>query len=293
MIIVTGATGTLGSQIVDRLLQRVPAGTVGVSVRDVAKAVALTERGVRVRAGDFTAPATLEHAFEGADQVLVISAAIRGDGAVAANLAAIDAARAAGAAGAKRILYTSHQAASLDSLFLPQTTHAETEQYLALQDVPFTALRNGFYTSTLGHYLGAALETGRLVAPQDGPVSWTAHADLAEVAAVALARDGVLDGVTAPLTAPEMLDFEAVAGLLSDLTGRSITRVVVGDEEWKAAAIERGMPPMAAEFSLGMFRASRRGEFAVTDPTLESVIGRSATSARTVLEAMISGRSTP
>ncbi|MFC4037383.1 NAD(P)H-binding protein [Dactylosporangium siamense] len=283
MIIVTGATGHLGSQIVARLLERVPADTVGVSVRDVGKAAALAERGVRVRAGDFTDPATLRHAFEGASQVLVVSASIRGAGAVAANIAAVD---AACAAGAKRVLYTSHQAASKDSLFAPQATHALTEEHLAGQAIPFTALRNGFYTSTLGHYIGAALETGRLVAPQDGPVSWTDHADLAEVAAVALARGGVLDGVTAPLTAPELLDFEAVAGILSDLTGRTVVRVVVDDEEWKAGAVERGMPPQAADFTLGLFRAARRGEFAVTDPTLETVIGRPAVRARAVLTAM-------
>ncbi|MFF5225139.1 NAD(P)H-binding protein [Dactylosporangium sp. NPDC000521] len=283
MIIVTGATGNLGSRIVTRLLELVPADTVGVSVRDAGKAAALAERGVRVRTGDFTDPDTLRHAFEGASQVLVISAAIRGAGAVAANIAAIDAARAA---GAQRILYTSHQAAAKDSLFAPQLTHALTEEHLARQGIAFTALRNGFYTSTLGHYIGAALETGRLVAPQDGPVSWTDHADLAEVAAAVLAGNGILDGVTAPLTAPETLDFEAVAGILSNLAGRTIERVVVDDEEWKAAAVERGMPPQAADFTLGMFRAARRGEFAVTDPTLETVIGRPAVPAGAVLATM-------
>ena len=99
-------------------------------------------------------------------------------------------------AGAERILYTSHQAASWDSLFAPQTTHAATEEHLARRGVPFTALRNGFHATTLGYYPGDVLETGRLVAPEDGPVSWTAHADLAEAAVAALV-DGVLDGVTA------------------------------------------------------------------------------------------------
>ena len=209
MIVITGATGRLGSGIVERLLDRVPAETVGVSVRDVDRAAALAERGVRVRAGDFTEPTTLEKAFEGAEQVLVVSASIRGAGAVAANIAAVDAARAA---GAERVLYTSHQASSPTSLFLPQHTHAATEDHLAALDVPFTALRNGFYTSTLGFYVGEALETGRLALPQDGPVSWTAHDDLAEAAAVALAEPGALDGITAPLTAPEALDLAAVAG---------------------------------------------------------------------------------
>jgi NAD(P)H dehydrogenase (quinone) len=289
MIVVTGATGQLGSRILDRLLERVPVDTVGVSVRDVTRAASLAARGVRVRAGDFTEPATLEHAFEGASQVLVISAAIRGAGAVAANRAAIDAARAA---GARRILYTSHQAASHDSLFPPMGTHAETEDYLAEQEVPFTALRNGFYASTLALYVGEALATGTLVAPQDGPVSWTAHPDLAEAAAIALAEDGALDGVTAPLTAPRLLDLEAVADTLSDITGRRINRVVVADEQWKADAVTRGTPPGAADFALGMFRASRAGEFAVSDPTLETLVGGEATSVGSVLEAIASRAAT-
>jgi len=287
MIVITGATGQLGSRIVECLLTRVPADTVGVSVRDVTKAATLNERGVRVRSGDFTAPATLAHAFEGADQVLVISAAIRGGDAAEANVAAIDAARAA---GARRILYTSHQAASKRSLFSPQVTHAATEEHLQQIGVPFTALRNGFYATTLGYHIGEALETGRLVVPADGPVSWTAHADLAEAAVAALTEDPALDGVTAPLTAPNMLTFDDVATILSDITGRTAERVVIDDDEWKAASIERGMPAAAADFTLGMFRAARDGEFAVTDPLLSEVIGRQPTSARSVLEAIVSGR---
>lgn len=287
MIIVTGATGQLGSRIVDRLLRRVPAYTVGVSVRDPAKAVALAERGVRVRPGDFTDPSTLEHAFESADQVLVVSAAIRGDDAVTANIAAIDAAQAA---GASRILYTSHQAASAASLFAPQRTHAATEEHLRQLGVPFTALRNGFYDNTVGYYLGAALTTGQLVVPEDGPVSWTAHDDLAEAAAAALAGVGALDGVTEPLTAPVALDFEEVASILSDIVGRSIERVVATDDDWKAAAVEHGMPAPAADFTLGLFRAARAGEFAVTDPALENLIGREPRSVRSVLEGIIAAR---
>ncbi|WP_328347009.1 NAD(P)H-binding protein [Micromonospora sp. NBC_00421] len=283
MFVITGATGQLGSRIVDQLLTRVPADTVGVSVRDVDRAAHLAARGVRVRGGDFTEPATLEHAFAGADQVLIVSAAIRGGGAVAANRAAVDAAHAA---GARRILYTSHQAAARDSLFPAQLTHAETEEHLAGLGVPFTALRNGFYASALQFAIGDARRTGRLVAPADGPVSWTAHADLAEVAAVALTEEGVLDGVTPPLTARELLDLESVAGILTDLTGRTISRIVVGDDEWRSAAVGRGMPEAAADFTLGMYRAARRGEFAVTDPTLEALLGRRPTPARSVIEAL-------
>lgn len=271
MIIVTGATGDLGGRIVQQLLARVPAEEIGVSVRDASRASALAQRGVRVRTGDFTRPATLEHAFEDADQVCVVSAAIRGGGAFEANRSAIDAAIAVGAA---RILYTSHQAASADSLFPPQHAHAATQTYLAQQAVPFVALRNGFYANALGIHLPNALSTGQIIVPEDGPVSWTAHEDLAEAAALALTRADTVDGISPPLTGSASLDLGAVAGLLSTLTGREITRVTVSDEEWRATATARGLSPLVADFSLGMFRAARRGEFETVDPTLARILGR-------------------
>lgn len=284
MIIVTGATGHLGSTIVERLLERVPAAGIGISVRDVDKAQALADRGVRVRAGDFTDPSSLDRAFEGADQVLVVSAAIRGGGAFEANSAAIDAATRAGAG---RILYTSHQAASPDSLFPPQKVHAATEQHLAATGVPFVALRNGFYANGIAIHLEAALSTGEMVLPEDGPVSWTAHADLAEAAALALAEPGTFDGISAPLTASVALNLEQVAEIISGITGRTITRVTVSDDEWRASAIERGLPPMVADFSLGMFQAARRGEFNVVDPTLAGVIAHPTTPVETVLRELL------
>jgi NAD(P)H dehydrogenase (quinone) len=287
MLIVTGATGHLGSLIVNRLLERMPADRIAVSVRDVSKAADLAERGVRVRAGDFTEPDGLKHAFEGAERVLVVSAAIRGGGALTANRAAVDAAREA---GAQRILYTSHQAASATSLFPPQKVHAATEEHLAQQAVPYTALRNGFYASALGPYLGAALETGTLAVPQDGPVSWTAHEDLAEAAVSALTEDGALEGITPPLTAPHTLDFADVAEILSRITGRTITRVVMDDNEWISAVVAHGMPRPAAEFALTMFAASRNGEFNATHPTLEATIGHPAKTVHEVLEAAVRSR---
>lgn len=287
MIVVTGANGRLGSQIVGRLLDRVPADTVAVSVRDITQAAHLARRGVRVRAGDFTKPDTLDHAFQDAEQVLVVSAAIRGPGAASANRAAIE---AAVRAGASRVLYTSHQAASPDSLFPAQPQHAATETFLAEQPIAWTALRHGFYISTLEFYLPTALETGQLRLPDDGPVSWTSHADLAEIDAIALTQAGALDGVSSPLTAPEALDLADVARLLSDITGRTITRAVVDDDEWRTEAIAGGLPAPAADFTLGMFQAARRGEFAVVDPTLENLLQRPAISARTAIQEMVPSR---
>jgi uncharacterized protein YbjT (DUF2867 family) len=287
MIIITGATGKLGSRIVDRLLDRVPADQVGISVRDPGRAADLAARGVRARRGDFTDPGSLADAFESATQVLVVSASETGDRAVAQHVAAIEAARAA---GAERVVYTSHQAAGADSLFAPMPDHAATERYLAETGTPFTALRNGFYAGTIPLLLGQALETGELVAPADGPVSWTTHDDLAEAAAIILADEGRFDGATPPLTAADALDLGDVAGILSELTGRPIHRVVADDEEWTAGLIEHGVPEAQATMLLGMFQAARRGEFATTGSTLEQLLGHPAAPVRSLLEGVAAPR---
>lgn len=287
MIVLTGSTGQLGSQVVARLLARLPAEQLGVSVRDTAKAAWLTERGVRVRRGDYSDPDSLAEAFEGAEQVYVVSSSAAGDEALAQHRAAIDTAYAAGAG---RVVYTSHQAVAGDSLFAPMRDHAATEDYLSDQPGTFTSLRHGFYAATVPWLIGPALETGTIAAPADGPVSWTTHADLAEADAIALSGEGRLDGLTAPLTAPDAFDLDDVAGILSDITGRRIARVIVGDDEWKAGLVEQGISDSAAEFSLGIFRASRRGEFDVTTPALEELLGRPATSLRSVLEGVVARR---
>lgn len=279
MIVITGGTGKLGSLIVEELLRRVPAEQIGVSVREPGRAEGLAGRGVRVRRGDFADPESLAHAFEGASQVLVVSTDETGETAVSRHAAAIDAARDA---GAKRVLYTSHQAAAEDSLFAPMPDHAATERHLAAG--VFTALRNGFYASTVPLLVGPARETGELVAPADGPVSWTARADLAEAAAVVLAGEGRFEGVTPPLTAPVAHDLSDVADMLSDRWGRPIRRVVAEDDEWVAGLVGHGVPEGRATLLLGMFRAARRGEFAATGPDLEDLIGRPATPLRTLFE---------
>lgn len=206
------------------------------------------------------------------------------------NKAAVD---AAAASGARRILYTSHMAAAADSLFPPMPTHAASEQSLAGTGTAFTALRNGFYASTLLRLLGDVSTTGEVVLPEDGPVSWTAHADLADAAVLALTADpdgqdgGArgLDGVTPALTATEAVDMRAVAEIAAELLGRPVRRRTVSDQDYRAGLVARGTPEPAADLMVGMFRASRRGEFAAVDPTLTALLGRPTIPVRDVLAA--------
>ncbi|MEU4112045.1 NAD(P)H-binding protein [Streptomyces sp. NPDC027717] len=280
MIIVTGATGQLGRQTVDRLLDRVPAERVGVSVRDPGKAEHLAARGVRVRAGGFTDPDGLAHAFEGATQVLVVSVDEFGEEAVRLHRTAIE---AAVKAGARRVLYTSHMGASPASRFQACRDHAATEDILRSCGVPYTALRNGFYASSAVQFLGPALDSGRIALPEDGPVNWTAHADLAEAAAAILADEGRYDGPTPPLTAPEALTFADLAPLAAGLTGRPFARTTVPDDAFRGHLAEAGVPADRVEGLMGVFTAARAGEFSAQDPALTDLIGRAPVRMEAVL----------
>lgn len=280
MIIVTGATGKLGKDIVERLIERLPAGEVGISVRDPGKAQDLSDRGVRVRKADFGDKNSLRHAFEGATQVLIVSSDSSGETAVTHHRNAIDVAKVVGAG---RILYTGHMGSNPDSSFPPMRDHAGTEALLKASGVPVTSLRNGFYASSALQLMGRALETGKLVAPEDGKVSWTAHTDLADAAVIAITDEGSLRGITPPLTGSQSLDLAGIAEIASELTGQTVTRVTVPDEEWRAGLISRGVPESRANLLVGLFAASRKGEFSAVDPTLERLLGRPPMSFRDVL----------
>ena len=274
MIVMTGATGHLGRQIVEGLSTRLPSSQISVSVRDPEKARDLEQRGIRVSKGDFTDPSTLAKSFEGAEQVLIISVNNLGEEAIRQHGNAIQAAKDA---GAKRILYTSHQAANPSSAVAFARDHAATEALLQSSGVPFVSLRNGFYAESALYQLGGMKDTARLLLPEDGPISWTARADLAEAAVAALTDTSLFDGMTPPLTASEALDFADIAKLASEILKRDVTRIVVSDDEYRTAQLAHGLPEWMVDMLGGLFRASRAREFDVIDPTLERILGRKPT----------------
>ncbi len=283
MIIITGANGKLGRAIVENLLELAPSEGIGVSVQDPEKARDLEQRGVRVRRGDYEDPTSLAQAFEGASQVLIVSAPRIGEIAFRLHQAAINAAKAAGAG---RILYTSHMGSNSTSHFPPMRTHAATEEALRTSGVPFTSLRNGYYASSATLLLGNALQTGEAAVPEAGPIAWTAHADLAKVAAIVLTKGG-LDSISPPLTATETFDTDGVAQIASEITGRPIRRRVVSDDEFRSNLIAHGTPEAGANMLVGVFAASRQGDFAKTDPTLSRLLGQSPTPLRDVLKTTL------
>ncbi len=282
MIVVTGANGQLGRGIVNHLLEMVPAEQIAVSVRDTAQAADLAARGVRVRHGDFSDPAGLAHAFEGADRALLMSTT-PAPNAVAQHKAALEAAQAA---GAQQVVYVSFMDRDPDSPFHAAAAHAATEELIRAAGMPYTFLRNALYADGLPRMLGHGLQTGVIEAPADGPVAWAVRDDLAEAAARVLAEGSHLnEGLL--LTGPQALDMADIAAVATQILGHPIERRVIPDEAFianLAAMMAAGTPPPAggpppnaeamARGFLGMYLAMRQGRFAEVSPTLGELLGR-------------------
>lgn len=273
MLIITGASGQLGHAIVSHLVRLVPADQVVATCRHPDQTEDLKELGVEVRHGDFDDAASLSSAFKGITQLLLVSSNARAHGAdpLTQHDNAIGAAREA---GVQRIVYTSHMAAGTDSAFPPMHDHAATEAMLRDSGVAWTALRHGYYGASGIAMLTRALKTGVLDTAADGPVAWTAHADLAEAAARILADTSHESGPTPPLTNTETLDLGDLAIMASELSGKSITRHILPDDEMRLELARQGMPAIAMDIWMGFHIAARNGEFSTTNPTLANLLGR-------------------
>ncbi|MBE1531606.1 NAD(P)H-binding protein [Actinomadura algeriensis] len=269
MIVVTGATGGLGGATVEHLLTRIPADRIGVSVRAPARAQHLADRGVRVRQGSYEDPAALRDSFAGAEQVLLVSGNDPAADMVGLHRNAVE---AAVAAGVRRILYTSQQGAVPGNPYRPSDVHIATEAILGDSGVDWTALRNGAY-GPLDQVLGPWQRTGVIAQPEDGPVPYTDRADIAEATAVILAGDRPFDGPVT-LTAPTAVTFDDFAEIASDLTGRTIKRILLDDEQWIADQITIGVPEQTARLMLTWYQAARADYFAEADPLLTELLAR-------------------
>lgn len=261
MIVITGATGALNGATVDHLLERMPAADIAVVARDTAKAQRFVDLGVAVRQGDYADAASLPRAFEGAEQVLLVSSSDPRADAVRLHATAID---AAVAAGVGRILYTAHQNVTPDSTFHPSRDHAATGRLLADSGVAWTSLRNGFYAHSLAWFLGPWRETGVISVPADGAVSWTAREDEAEAAAIILASNGAQDGAVT-LTASAAPTFAEVAAIAADVAGRPVALELLPAEAWVEAQVAGGSEEFMARFCSASTRP--RGGASLRAPT--------------------------
>lgn len=278
-IVVTGATGSLGRLVIDELLAMVPAGQPGrhggriaAVVRDKEKAADLADRGVELRIADYSEPATLAGAFRTGDRVLLISGSEVGR-RVPQHTAVIEAAKAAGVA---QLAYTGVLGGP-DADFQLAAEHKATEQLILDSGLPYTFLRNGWYTENYTEQLAPVLEHSAVVASAgEGRVASAARADYAAAAAAVLTGEGHL-GKAYELSGDVAWSFAEYAAELSRQTGRPIAYNNVPAEAHLAILTGAGLPQPFAEIFVDVDSAVGRGLLAGTTGDLARLAGRPTT----------------
>ena len=272
MILITGATGLNGTELVRRLSAK---GTpVRALVRTMARAEAISLLpNVEIAEGDMARPETLTAALRGVDRAMLISSSDPTMLDVQSSF--IDTARKV---GVRHVVKLSGIIPELDSPFRFARMHAEIEKRLEDSGVAYTHLRAGEFMPSYFRQVPSIVARGVLALPmEEARIASIDIGDVAEVAATVLTTAGH-EGKTYPLTGPEALTMAEVAEKLSAATGKAIRYVDVPPEEAKQAQLARGVAPYLADALAELFAERRKGKESVVWPTIQEVFGFHPTS---------------
>lgn len=251
-LLVTGATGNVGSQVIRELLERDV--LVRAFVRDRERASAMLGEGVELAVGDFGDPESLRRALEGVEGVFLACA--NQPRQVEYETRVIDAAREL---GVRRIVKLSALGAEIGSPVAFWDWHARIETHLRASGIPSVILRPSFSMANLLASAEAVQDTGKLFAPAgDAGISMIHPRDVGTVAAVTLKEDRH-QGETYTLTGPEAITFEGVARDLSEAVGREIEYLNVPDEAARESMTDQGLPEFVAAQIVTICGALRQG----------------------------------
>ena len=282
MIVITGASGQLGRLVIKSLLAKVPANQIVAAVRKPESASDLVALGVQVRRADYTDPASLDAAFQGAEKVLLISSSEVGQ-RVAQHRNAIDAAKKA---GVSLLAYTSILHVDTSPLGLA-AEHAATEAYLGQSGLPFVLLRNGWYTENYLASVQPALQHGAFIGSAgEGRISSAARADYAEAAAVALTAPGQ-SGKVYELAGDDSYTLAEFAAELSHQSGKQIPYVNLPEGEFKAALVGAGLPEALAGLLADSDVGASKGGLFDDKRQLSTLIGRPTTPLASLMRAAL------
>jgi uncharacterized protein YbjT (DUF2867 family) len=274
MILIVGASGTIGGAALDALVRR--GERVRVLLRDPAKLARLAPGAVgavvQVARGDLDDPPSVVAAVAGAERVFLVTPP--GELQAEREACVIDAARRHGVG---LLVKVSALGASRRSPLPIARGHAAIEGHLRESGVPFVILRPH-------HFMQNRLADAETIARDgvfhgtagDGRIPIIDARDIGEAAAAVLSGSGAAEhaGRVLRLTGPEMLSFADLAATISTVIGRPVRYVDLPPAEYQARLVAAGTDPALAESLVGIQQIYASGRGGEVLPDLEEVLGR-------------------
>jgi uncharacterized protein YbjT (DUF2867 family) len=268
MILITGATGNVGSEVLKQAVAaKLNIRATYVSAGKAKEAPATVE----IVLMDYTKPATIRAALQGIEKAFLV-------GPPTPDVAELEGSLVSEAkkTGVKHIVKLS--ALGGRKAIFPGL-HRDSEEKVEASGIPYTFLRpNGFMQNFVNYNSGTITTQNAFYGAQgDGAVSHIDIRDIASVAVKVLSSSGH-EGKAYNLTGPEALSNAQVAEKLSRVLGRTIKYVDASPDDFKRGLLSAGVPEWSANALVDLQRLYREGGASLVDPTVEQLTGRKATS---------------
>ncbi|MCF2492444.1 MULTISPECIES: SDR family oxidoreductase [Dyadobacter] len=270
-ILVTGATGALGSAVIETMLKKIPASSIAILTRKEERRLSFQEKAFRAYLGDFEDMPSLDHAMKDVDKVLLISASDEGD-RVQQHRNVVDAAKRAGVAG---IAYTSRSLRDRNNLSNPlMMDHFTTEDYIRESGLQYTIFRNALYMDVIPLFAGKQVfDTGIVQSAGMGKVAFALRQEMGEAIAHVM-LDEPCENKTYLLTGGEAYSFDDVARALTELSGKEVRYTSVESQAFEDILVQKGIPQAMARKITDFNADIRNGQESVVTADLAQKLGR-------------------
>lgn len=269
MILLTGATGTIGGELVRLLANaRIP---IRVMTRHPHRVKAIGERRVDVVVGDLDDPASLRAPFENIEKLFLLTATNPRQVAQHTNAIA-----AAEQAGVSYVLKISALGASVDAPLRLTQWHGEADSALCESGIPNTILRPHWYMQNLLGSAPSIATTGAFSGNGgDGKFPAVDTRDIAAVAAHLLTHPG-REGKIYDLTGPVPISYADMAAELARVLGRPVRYINLETDAMRSALIRDGVPEWLAADLVHLNEIFGAGRATTVSNAIAEITGRAA-----------------
>jgi uncharacterized protein YbjT (DUF2867 family) len=273
-ILVMGATGTLGGEVVKQLSSSTPAVNIKAGVHS-AQNVNKVKDGDKVEVVliDYNKPETLKEALSQVDKLFLLTPDVPNAHELASNLV-IEAKKA----GIRHIVKQSVMGADLEADVGTFRLHRQAEEIIEQSGIPFTFLRpNEFMQNFINFHSHFIKNNNAFYLPlEDAKVSLVDVRDIAAVAVKSLTEDtsDKHNNKTYLITGPEALSYYQAAEILSSATDKKISYVNISEEEARGAMKEMGMSDWLINTISELNDYFRKGNASQVSSAVEEVTGK-------------------
>lgn len=281
MILVTGASGNLGTAVIENLLKQVSANKIAGLFRNADKAKVFSEQAINVRIGDYSDKSSILKALQGVEKLLLVSSS--SNDALTDHKNVIDAAKEVGIA---HIYYTggaSNKNVEQSELGPLADSYFTTENFIKESGITYTIFQNGLYSETIPFFVGEqVLDTGIYFPAGEGKATFAKRTEMAEAIANVLASEGH-DNKTYLITGLSCHSFTDIAQILSELSKKTVSYYSPEPIEYQAQLKQYNVGESDIYFLSLLAAIIKNNEYNTENSDFEKLLGRKPTDLRTYL----------